>query len=298
MRLTTEEMDAILRANIHLLEEDPNAVALEFDLTHDGEVLGLVLVHRQPEAKSFVRPDAAAAAMGLDPLPLRVEYGEAPEEEIASTDVSPLHEEALLAEKAGLSGTKVCEGGGCGTLCLSGGSISLRHGGVTCGTSNRFLLSNSHVFHRAGGTVTADGKAVGSVVCVFDLEAQTAFDGGVAEPNETVPRGNAFRVLNPKGDPLEIAGLRTAATGMRIAKMGMVTGWTEGTVGSPTITRIKGHKALYPSWKAKYRSRAGDSGSPILFKDVDGKWYLVGIHFSSGPRFQSWNNVEISVSRG
>jgi hypothetical protein len=297
MHLSTEEMDAILRANIDLLENDPDAVALEFDIADDGDVRGLVLVHQHPTAKSLTNAGPAKAALGLDPLPLRVEYGEVPEEEITSVDVAPLHQEAMHGDKVGLSGTRVCEGGGCGTLCLSGGSISLTHGGTTCGTGKPFLFSNSHVFHKAGGTVTTAGEAVGTVVCVFDLDAKTTFDGGVAEANDKVPRENAFKVLNPNGEPLEITGLKTATTGMKIAKMGMSTGWTEGSVGSPTITRIRGHKALYPSWKATYRSRSGDSGSPILFKDSQGKWHLVGIHFSSGPRFQSWNDVDISVSR-
>lgn len=297
MRLTTQEMDAILAANIELLENDPDAVALEFDIAEDGDVRGLVLVHQDPTRKSLSFAGPAKVAPGLPTLPLRVERGDVPTEEIASIDVAPLHEEALLADRAGLSGTRVCEGGGCGTLCLSGASISLTHDGRSCGTRNSFLLSNSHVFHRAGGIVTSGGEAVGTVACVFDLEARTTFDGGVAEANAEVPRENAFKVLNPHGAPLEIAGLKTAETGMRIAKMGMVSGWTEGRVGSAIVTRIEGHRALYPSWKATYRSRAGDSGSPILFKDTDGKWYLVGIHFSSGPRFHSWNNVDISVSR-
>lgn len=297
MRLSTEEMEAILNANIHLLKDDPDAVALEFDIAEDGDVRGLVLVHQDPTRKSLSLLGTAEAALDLAPLPLRIELGEAPKEEIASVDVEPLHEETVSAERAGLSGTKVCEGGGCGTLCLSGASISLTHEGRNCGTAEPFLLSNSHVFHRAGGTVTSAGEAVGTVACVFDLEAETTFDGGVAEANDEVPRENAFKVFNPNGGPLEIAGLKTAQTGMKIAKMGMVSGWTEGRIDAPTITRVQGHHALYPSWKATYRSRAGDSGSPILFRDDDGQWYLVGIHFSSGPRFQSWNNVDISVSR-
>ncbi|MFA6116710.1 MAG: hypothetical protein WC729_22120 [Sphingomonas sp.] len=297
MRLSVEEMDAILLANIDLLKNDADAVALEFDVAEDGDVQGLVLVHRDPAKKSSSFLSLAKTISGFASLPLRIEQGEVPNEEITTIDVEPLHREALLAARAGLAGTRVCEGGGCGTLCLSGGSISLLHEGRSCGTDKRFLLSNSHVFHRSGGTVNAAGEAIGIVSCVFDLEAETTFDAGVAEANERVPPENAFKVFNPEGAPLEISGLRTAQLGMPIAKMGMVSGWTEGRIGSPTITRVEGHNALYPSWKATYRSRAGDSGSPILFEDVDGKWYLVGIHFSSGPRFQSWNNVEISVSR-
>ena len=130
---------------------------------------------------------------------------------------------------------------------------------------------------------------------MFDLEAQTTFDAGVASAGATVPAGNEFRVLQPGGAPLEIAGLLTAKTGMAIAKMGAKTGWTEGTVGSPTITKVEGQAAEYPSWKANYSSLGGDSGSPILHRAGDKKWYLVGIHFSSGPRFQSWNNAEVTV---
>jgi hypothetical protein len=297
MRLSVEEMDAILRANVDLLKNDPDAVALEFDIADDGDVKGLVLVHRDPASKSDSLAGPAIAPLGLPDLPLRLAKGEPPTEEIAALDVQPMHEGAVATNNIGLSGTRVCEDGGCGTLCLSGGSISLAHGGRTCGTEQRFLFSNSHVFHQAGGTVTSAGSEIGTVACVFDLEAETTFDGGVAEANENVPRENAFRVLNPDGAPLEISGLQTARPGMSIAKMGMVSGWTEGRVGSPIITRIEGHDALYPSWTATYRSRGGDSGSPILFEDEDGRWWLVGIPFSSGPRFQSWNNVEITVSR-
>lgn len=295
MQLSTEQMQAILQANIHLLENDPQAVSLEFDIADDGDVLGLILVHLSPDDKAPRALLQARSALGLAPLALRVEQGDMPSEEIASADVEPMHAESLSASTIGLSGTRVCEGGGCGTLCLSGAHIALEHDGRTCGTDKPFLFSNSHVFHRAGGTVMSGGEPVAKVACVFDLEAETTFDGGVAIANDAVPRENAFKVLNPGGEPLTISGLKPAVLGMAVAKMGMVSGWTEGKVGSPTITRIQGHAALYPSWKASYRSRAGDSGSPILHKADDGQWYLVGIHFSSGPRFQSWNNVTINV---
>lgn len=300
MRLSIVEMDAILQANLDLLESDPGAVALEFDISQDGDVQALVLVHEHPDDTKLGDVGPVKMPPGLAPLPLRLEQGEMPTDETAPLDVQPFYKAILSAANIGLGGTKVCEGGGCGTLCLSGGSISLNHGGRICETTKPFLLSNSHVFHRTGGVVQNDrqpiGIPIGVVACVFDLEAETTFDGGVAEANDNVPRENAFKVFNPNGAPLEISGLKTAHPGMMIAKMGMVSGWTQGRVGSPTITRVQHHAALYPSWKATYRSRAGDSGSPILFKDEDGLWYLVGIHFSSGPRFQSWNNVEITVS--
>lgn len=301
MRLSIAEMNAILEANVGLLDEDPRAVALEFDISDDGDVLALVLVHEQPSDQKLAGHLSARTLPGLAALPLRVEQGDMPSDEVATVDVAPLHKAALASANVGLGGTKVCEGGGCGTLCLSGANISLNHAGRICGTPNPFLLSNSHVFHRAGGVVETDRKPngipIGVVACVFDLEAETTFDAGVAEANGNVPRENAFKVLNPDGAPLEISGLKTALPGMVVAKMGMVSGWTEGKVGSPTITRVQHHAALYPSWRGTYLSRAGDSGSPILFKDETGLWHLVGIHFSSGPRFQSWNNVDIAVSR-
>ncbi len=297
MRLSIAEMDAILQANLDLLERDPGAVALEFDISDDGDVQALVLVHEHPDDTKLAEVGPVKMPPGLAPLPLRLEQGEMPTDETAPLDVPPFYKATLSAANIGLAGTKVCEGGGCGTLCLSGGSIALTHDGRNCGTTERFLLSNSHVFHRAGGVVEHDREPIGVVACVFDLEARTTFDAGVAEANGEVPSANAFKVFNPSGAPLEISGLKTAHTGMTVAKMGMVSGWTQGRVGSQTVTRVRGHAASYPSWKATYRSRAGDSGSPILFKDEDGLWYLVGIHFSSGPRFQSWNNVDITVSR-
>ena len=111
----------------------------------------------------------------------------------------------------------------------------------------------------------------------------------------SVPRKNAFKVFKPTGN-LEIVGLLTAKPGMPIAIMGAYSGWQEGKVGMPIITDIDVTKGYYPSWTATYSSQGGDSGSPVLTKDSNGKWHLVGIHFASGPRFHSWNNVEISVS--
>jgi len=303
MQLTTEEMDAILQANIDLIENDPNSVALKFDIDKNGEVIGLVLIHQEPTSKSIAEYGPIKTVNELEALPLRIELGEIPEEDIASFDVLPKHKSILDKANIGLSGTKVCEGTGCGTLCLSGSKISLKHGGITYKTNNQFLFSNSHVFHKAKGIVKTEpirnrnGEKIGTVKGVFDLEAKTTFDGGIAEANSNVPHKNAFKVYNSTGKPLEIKGLLTAKTGMKIAKMGMVTGWTTGKIGSPIITRVRGHAALYHSWVGNYISDRGDSGSPILTKDDRGFWYLVGIHFSSGPRFQSWNNVDISVSR-
>jgi hypothetical protein len=297
VRLSTDDLDQILKANIALLEDDPDAVALEFDISDDGDVLGLVLVHQRLTTKKSSLKAIAAAPLGLPSLPLRMERGTLPVDEIAEVDVEPLHDEALVDSNIGLGGTKVCEGGGCGTLTLSGASISIIHDGRSCGSTAPFLLSNSHVFHRAGGVVEHRKSPIGLVTCVFDLEAKTTFDAGVAASNASVPSSNAFKVLNPNGEPLQIDRLVTAEPRMKVAKMGMVSGWTEGRVGSPTITRIFGHRALYPCWKATYRSRGGDSGSPILWKDENGLWCLVGIHFSSGPQFQSWNNAEVTVAR-
>ena len=40
MRLSVEEMDTILRANVDLLRNDPDAVALEFDIADECPLLG------------------------------------------------------------------------------------------------------------------------------------------------------------------------------------------------------------------------------------------------------------------
>jgi hypothetical protein len=299
MQLTLDQMDAILQANKGLLEQDENAIALEFDFDDTGGVVALVLSHRSPAKAMAVAPQWAVSPDMLPELPLRIELGDLPEEQICTDDVMPMFEEAQLVSNFGMSGTRVCEGTGCGTLCLSGAFIRLQKGAASCGNDGPFLFSNSHVFHRAGGRVLSQrhtGTELGQVVCVFDLETDETFDGGVASATAAVPGENAFKCLKPGSQPIKIAGLMQARSGMRVAKMGMVSGWTEGTIGGPTITRISGRRALYPSWTASYRSRPGDSGAPVLhWSKTDGCWYLVGIHFASGPRFHSWNNVEIAV---
>lgn len=300
MHLTLDQMDAILQVNKALLKHDEDAIALELDFDEAGGVIGLVLVHRSPAKMMTIVPQWAAAPDMLAELPLRIELGDPPEEQICTANVAPMFEEAQLFSNFGLSGTRVCEGSGCGTLCLSGAFIQLTKGGVSSGNDGPFLFSNSHVFHRASGKVLNQrltGVELGQVVCVFDLEADETYDGGVAASTVAVPKENAFRCLKPSGQPIEIAGLMQARPGMRVAKMGMISGWTKGPIGGPAITRIDGHRALYPSWTASYRSRAGDSGAPVLHRsETDGRWYLVGIHFASGPSFHSWNNVEIAVS--
>ncbi len=300
MHLTLDQMEAILQANKDLLEQDEDAIALELDFDEAGGVIALVLVHRSPAKMATIAPRWAAAPEILAELPLRIELGDLPEEQICTADVAPMFEEAQLVSNFGMSGTRVCEGSGCGTLCLSGAFIQLTKGAVSCGNDGPFLFSNSHVFHRAGGKVLSrrhTGTELGQVACVFDLEADETFDGGVATSTVAVPGENAFKCFKPRSQPIEIAGLMQAQRGMRVAKMGMVSGWTEGSIGVPTLTRVQGHRALYPSWTASYRSRGGDSGAPVLHRsETDGRWYLVGIHFASGPVFHSWNNVEIAVS--
>lgn len=298
MQLSDEEMAEMLRNNIGLLEDDLEAVSLELAVDDSGEVLSLVLTHSSPLKKSASETVSLSKAGATEQVPLRIIQGHFPEEETATLDVEVMYEEAEASSSLGMSGTKVEEGGFWGTLCLSGDSISIIHEQGPCSQEDEFLFSNSHVFHHKGSKVHLRHTQIGVVTFVYnlDLNGKFTFDGGIAKTTENVPAANAFKVFHPDKEPLKIAGLMQVRTGMNVAKMGARTGWSEGRVKTPIITRVRGHTSLYPSWRGTYYSRSGDSGSPILHKTGDGKWYLVGIHFSSGPRFHSWDNAQVTAS--
>lgn len=299
MELTAKEMEQILDWNLDLITDDEDAVSLEFEIDDSGDVRALVLFHRHPDQAKQVPAQRTTPVAGRDiVLPLKVVQGPEAREDIGGPEDGPPFDADLpLAGTIGMSGTTVRQGNFWGTLCLSGSRISIVFEGTRkCSLDHPFLLSNSHVFHGAGLEVKSYAhQDLGTVTCLYNLEAPTTFDTGIARGTGILDPAHAFLVFNPGGQPRRIEGLKTPFRGMQIGKQGARSGWSSGQVSSPMRTRVAGHRAVYPGWRATYSSLPGDSGSPILHEDA-GKLYLVGIHFASGGSFQSWNNASVSAS--
>jgi hypothetical protein len=296
MQLTSEQMDNILDSNLHIIMQDPNVIALEFEVEEDGNVTALLVIHREPETAREFLPNLTTPGAALLDLPVKVIQGDEIVDELGRVADGPPMEGASLLATAGMSGTTVREGGFYGTLCLSGSQIAIDMGGRTCTLNAPFLLSNSHVFHAVGRKILSFGNNhLGTVTCLYDLEARTTFDAGIARGTDQLDPQNAFVVFNPDGPERKIEGLRTVERNWAISKQGARTGWTSGRTVSPARITVRGHRAVYPCWKGTYSSLGGDSGSPILH-EIDGKWFLVGIHFASGPYFHSWNNAAVTAA--
>lgn len=296
MNLSDVQMQQILDYNLDLIEDDPGAVSLEFELDADEEVVGLLLVHVDPDRAKARPGDRSTVVDGEEiVLPLRIVKGAEPEDDVGGPeDEPPLDDDVGLHHTLGMSGTTVRKGTSWGTLCLSGSRISIvLEGTRKCALDEPFLLSNSHIFDEAGARIrSVNDRHLGTATCVYSLEKKKTFDAGIARGTGALDPSHAFILFNPEGHPRQLQGLKTVRTGWKIFKQGAKTGWTKGKVGSPIRTRVKGHKAIYPAWRGTYRSLPGDSGSPVVYQEA-GKWYLVGIHFASGPSFHSWNNAAV-----
>lgn len=294
MKLTASEMNDILDTYLGVFEEDRDVVAIEFEFGDDGDILAIRIKHRDPAnakiSEPFLKSDDRAPG-----LPVKLVASDEIVEEIGGPNDTPLIDKSDSAQSAGMAGTTVREGGYWGTLSLYGGSIRIAHDSIACEVDGPFLLSNSHVMHAAGRTVQSDDyEDIGTVDRVGDLEGRITFDAGVARAHPDLKASHNFLVFSADGQPKKIVGLRTVEPGISIAKQGARTGWSSGRSTGPARIRVRGHKAIYPCWGGTYRAKGGDSGSPVLHQDQDG-WYLVGIHFASGPYYHSWDNADISA---
>lgn len=299
MDLTSSQMEELLDLNLDIIENDPGVIALEFEVDEAGDVTALLVVHRDPDAAKPITSPRVAALEGqrVELLVKLVQGDEIVEDLGRPEDEPPIDETTSLSlhHTLGMSGTTVREGRFWGTLCLSGSSIAINMSGRKCALYEPFLLSNSHVFHATRREIkSVDRRHLGTVTCLYDLEKPTTFDAGIARGTSALPADHAFLAFNPGGEPRKIEGLKTVLKGWAIAKQGAKTGWSEGTAKSTARIRIKGHKALYRCWRGTYISGKGDSGSPVLHNS-GGRWYLIGIHFASGPYFHSWDNAEVTA---
>lgn len=298
MPLSSEEMDGILENYREILLSNKDLIAV--DILHDenGE-----------NPKIFIRtrnPDALKAEGLRSQLPsLSGRGGDIPVEVVGSDPVVPElaldGEESLfdgmadVSKYLGMSGTKLSKPGAWGTLCLSGSSISVSIGSTACALNSSFILTNSHVAEAKGVAFTSFGSDIGKTDCVMDLDASPSLDCGIIAWTSNGRSAAHFRVFEEGSDTgKEIKGLRVPKVGDTVGKQGARTGWTTGRVSGKTITTLEGHAGTFSSWMADYGSAGGDSGSPILVKEGD-DWHLVGIHFSSGPRFAGWDLVGSSA---
>ena len=143
------------------------------------------------------------------------------------------------------------------------------------------------------------GQAVGTTSCSYGCVSPKPFDLGIVPLDTSVSTENMAKVYRKDAAPRAVVGTQLPSVKMQIGKQGARTGWTSGTVRGKSVTKIKGCSRLYKSWKGTYRSKGGDSGSPILHETESGL-VLVGIHFASGHRFHSWTDggAEVEVDLG
>jgi hypothetical protein len=298
MRIAADQIDRILDELMPLMEADEEIVAIGVDPGEGETDPRIVVRHLNPNKAqlNLSRHRHMSLAGEAIELPLVVEQSDPLTLQLAQPDEpSFLDDLADSASLVGMSGTKVGRsGGGWGTLCLSGSRISATFDGKSCAVDGPFVCTNSHVADAVGTQLVSFNKVIGTVDCVFDLEARLAFDFATCPWTQNLRQENFFTVFEAGGRRKEIAGLRVVGRGA-IAKQGARTGWSTGQVGNKERIRVSGHKGIYPAWRGSYRSDNGDSGSPVL-QQIAGQWYLVGIHFSSGPYFQSWDYAQVQAS--
>jgi hypothetical protein len=295
MPLTNEEMDRILEDFRPILENDEQLVAVDVEHDEDGENPTIYLRHLNPSRSTYQEQSYNLLRSGTTlTIPIVVVKSDEVLLELAGPDEKSVFDEMSdVAHLVGMAGTKIARSSGSwGTLCLSGRNVRVKFGEKTCEVNGPFVFTNSHVARRLGNRLISFGRTVGKVNCLYNLNARRAFDYGQAPWTENLAEQNFFRVYDSGGPNKVIRGLQAITVNARIGKQGAKTGWTTGRATGKSLTRVRGYDGLFPSWKGTYGSDSGDSGSPII-REVNGRWYHVGIHFSSGPRFQSWDDARI-----
>lgn len=301
MLLTNNEMDQILNDFRDIIEADKQLVAVDIEHDETGGNPVIYLRHLNPRKSSYSQKSyiLSRSGKGKDTLTIPVLLVESDEilPELAGPDERSIFDDVSATEPlVGMAGTKVSrDGGSWGTLCLSGRNVNVEFDGQICAVDGPFVFTNSHVARRVGNRLFNFGKLLGTVDCLFDLNTRPTFDYGQAPWIENLMEQNFFRVYSSQGSNKVIQNVQPATANIQIGKQGAKTGWTTGRATGKSMTRVKGYEGIFPSWKGTYRSASGDSGSPIMYEN-DGKWYHVGIHFSSGPRFQSWDDARIRAT--
>lgn len=298
MILSKDQVNEILDDLMKRMEADEGIVSVGVENGDDDSEAVVVFGHLEPEAFEYEEQYVFSSAAGEEiRLPTSVEQAEPIRLELARPD-EPSFLDTVPDQSSimGMSGTKIgYSGGGWGTLCLSGAKISATFRGKTCSVEGGFVCTNAHVADAVGKQLSTSRRVYGRVNCVFDLDAPLAFDLGTAKWTANPKPTNFFTVYQSRGGAKKIEGLREAKANALISKQGAKTGWTTGRAARKVRIRVEGHSGIYPAWRGTYRSAAGDSGSPVLQQSA-GKWYLVGIHFASGPHFQSWDDADVKAS--
>lgn len=306
MQLTIEQMNRILADLQYLFESDENLVAIDIEHDENGENPKILLQHLKPDLfQQAQKSNSLGRTYILDSivnnetieLPIELVKSDPITLELAQPDEKSIFDDLIdTTSLVGLAGTKISrENGSWGTLCLSGINIKIEFDGKICSVEDSFIITNSHVARKLGNKLFSFGKQIGTVSCLFDLNDKRACDIGLAPWTSDLVKKNLFKVYNPSGSPNTINKLQTVANNARIHKQGAKTGLTKGVVKGKTVTRVEGYTGLFPAWKGTYKSDGGDSGSPILMQGENGEWFHSGIHFSSGPRFQSWDDVILAT---
>jgi S1-C subfamily serine protease len=150
--------------------------------------------------------------------------------------------------------------------------------------SNLYILSNRHVLEKVGlKSFQPDSREGNEVASTTVAETYSNADAAIARMND--PADAKINTIQDIGVVDKIKPLSVNDLGKRVMKRGRTTCLTEGTLESiDTTVHVGGitysDVATVRADQGKLFSNSGDSGSPVVIEDEEGK-KLAGLHFAS-----------------